>query len=123
MKEIMTKEEAKVLAEDTENKELFKWVLETMEERLRMAGMEYIDHTCMHGSAGHICQCLRSLVRDAFGIMGAGHFIKSIIKNDLGKAAAYADGINLKNLDIYVTFMFNYMPNPDYLKKLRNEGG
>ena len=123
MESIRTKEEAKEFAECVANEELYDWVIETMTERLRSAGMEYVGHTCMRDAASHICQCLRSLVKDAFGIMGAGHFIRSVIKNDLGEAVVYADGINLKNLDIYVTFMFNYMPNPEYLKKLRNKGG
>lgn len=122
MESIRTKEEAKEFAEDTINKELFEWVLETMQERLRMAGMDYKDYTTMHDAVVHVCRCIRSLVRDAFGIMRAGDFIRNVIKNDLSKAVAYADGINLKNLDIYVTFMYNYMPNPEYLKQVR-EGG
>lgn len=122
MESIRTKEEAKEFAECVANEELYDWVIETMMERLKTAGMDYIDHTCMREAASHICQCIRSLVRDAFGIMGAGDFIRNVVKNDLSKAAAYADGINLKNLDIYVTFMYNYMPNPEYLKQIR-EGG
>ena len=39
-----------------------------------------------------------------------GSFLTAITKNQFEKAVNYADGINLKHIEIYAKFLYNYMP-------------
>lgn len=44
------------------------------------------------------------------GVMG-GHFLQSVLENDLRNAVHYADGENIKNLPAYIWFLYNVAPS------------
>jgi len=39
-----------------------------------------------------------------------GHFLTSVLENDLQKAVGYADEDNLKNLPAFVGYLYNELP-------------